>query len=51
LSKAAAHLQISPKTLRLAAECGEIDGSRKTLQQIDGGLIEPVYQGLDDNHL
>src|SRR4029077_10023332 len=25
LSKAAAHLQISPKTLRLAAECGEID--------------------------
>jgi hypothetical protein len=25
LSKAAAHLQISPKTLRSAAECGEID--------------------------
>jgi hypothetical protein len=25
LSKAAAHLQISPKTLRLAAECREID--------------------------
>jgi len=25
LSRAAAHLQISPKTLRLAAECGEID--------------------------
>ena len=25
LSKAAAHLQISPKTLRLAAECDEID--------------------------
>jgi hypothetical protein len=25
LSKAATHLQISPKTLRLAAECGEID--------------------------
>jgi hypothetical protein len=25
LSKAAAHLQISAKTLRLAAECGEID--------------------------
>ena len=28
----------------------EIDGSLKTLQQIVGGLIEPVYQGLDDNH-
>jgi hypothetical protein len=25
LSKVAAHLRISPKTLRLAAECGEID--------------------------
>jgi hypothetical protein len=28
----------------------ETDGSLKTLQQIVGGLIEPVYQGLDDNH-
>jgi hypothetical protein len=28
----------------------EIDGSLKTLQQIVGGLIEPVYHGLDDNH-
>ena len=28
----------------------EIDGSLKTLQQIVGGLIEAVYQGLDDNH-
>jgi len=28
LSKAAAHLQISPKTLRLAAECREIDALR-----------------------
>jgi len=28
----------------------EIDGSLKPLQQIVGGLIEAVYQGLDDNH-
>lgn len=28
----------------------EIDGSLKTLQQIVGGLIQPVYDGLDDNH-
>ena len=28
----------------------DIDGSLKSLQQIVGGLIEPVYQGLDDNH-
>jgi hypothetical protein len=28
----------------------EIDGSLKSLQQIVGGLIEPVYQGLRDNH-
>jgi hypothetical protein len=28
----------------------DIDGSLKTLQQIVGGLIEPVCQGLDDNH-
>ena len=28
----------------------DIDGSLKTLQQIVGGMIEPVYQGLDDNH-
>ena len=28
----------------------EIDGALKSLQQILGGLIEPVYQGLDDNH-
>ncbi len=28
----------------------EIEGSLKSLQQIVGGLIEPVYQGLDDNH-
>jgi len=28
----------------------EIDGSLRTLQQIVGGMIEPVYQGLDDNH-
>ena len=28
----------------------EIDGSLKSLQQIVGGLIEPVYDGLDDSH-
>ena len=28
----------------------DIDGSLKTLQQIVGGLIEPVSQGLDDYH-
>jgi hypothetical protein len=28
----------------------EIDGSLKSLQQIVGGLIEPVSQGLDDDH-
>jgi hypothetical protein len=28
----------------------EIDGSLETLQQIVGGLIEPVTQGLDDRH-
>jgi hypothetical protein len=28
----------------------EIDGSLKTLQQIVGGLIEPVCQGLDQHH-
>jgi hypothetical protein len=28
----------------------EIDGALKTLQQIVGGLIQPVYDGLDDNH-
>jgi hypothetical protein len=28
----------------------DIDGSLKSLQQIVGGLIEPVYQGLDDDH-
>ena len=28
----------------------ETDGSLKSLQQIVRGLIEPVYQGLDDNH-
>jgi hypothetical protein len=28
----------------------EIDGSLKSLQQIVGGLIEPVTQGLDENH-
>ena len=28
----------------------DIDGSLKTLQHIVGGLIEPVSQGLDDNH-
>jgi hypothetical protein len=28
----------------------ELDGSLKTLQHIVGVLIEPVYQGLDDNH-
>jgi hypothetical protein len=28
----------------------DIDGSLKSLQQIVGGLIEPVYQGLDDPH-
>jgi hypothetical protein len=28
----------------------EIDGSLKSLQNIVGGLIEPVYQGLDDPH-
>jgi Domain of unknown function (DUF3846) len=28
----------------------EIDGSLKTLQQIVGGLIEPVCQGLDEHH-
>jgi hypothetical protein len=28
----------------------DIDGSLKTLQQIVGGLIEPVSQGLDGNH-
>ena len=27
----------------------EIDGSLKVLQQIVGGMIEPVSQGLDDN--
>jgi Domain of unknown function (DUF3846) len=27
----------------------DIDGSLKTLQQIVGGMIEPVSQGLDDN--
>jgi Domain of unknown function (DUF3846) len=28
----------------------EIDGSLKSLQNIVGGLIEPVYQGLDEPH-
>ena len=28
----------------------EIDGSLKSLQQIVGGLIDPVYQGLDEPH-
>ena len=28
----------------------EIDGSLEALQQIVGGLIEPVTQGLDDHH-
>jgi hypothetical protein len=28
----------------------EIDGSLKSLQQIVGGLIEPVYDGLDEAH-
>jgi hypothetical protein len=28
----------------------DIDGSLKSLQPIVGGLIEPVYQGLDENH-
>lgn len=28
----------------------EIDGSLKSLQQIVGGMIEPVYDGLDDAH-
>lgn len=28
----------------------EIDGSLKSLQEIVGGLIEPVYDGLDDQH-
>lgn len=28
----------------------EIDGSLKSLQQIVGGLIETVYDGLDDDH-
>jgi uncharacterized protein DUF3846 len=28
----------------------DVDGSLKALQQIVGGLIEPVCQGLDDNH-
>jgi hypothetical protein len=28
----------------------EIDGLLKSLQQIVGGLIEPVYEGLDGNH-
>jgi hypothetical protein len=28
----------------------EIDGSLKSLQQIVGGLIQPVYDGLDDDH-
>jgi hypothetical protein len=28
----------------------DIDGSLKSLQHIVGGLIEPVYQGLDDHH-
>ena len=27
----------------------EIDGSLKSLQQIVGGLIEPVSQGLDES--
>ena len=29
----------------------EIDGSLKSLQQIVGGLIEPVSQGLDDDSI
>ena len=28
----------------------DVDGSLKALQQIVGGLIEPVCQGRDDNH-
>jgi hypothetical protein len=28
----------------------EIDGKLKSLQQIVGGLITPVYDGLDDEH-
>jgi Domain of unknown function (DUF3846) len=28
----------------------DVDASLTTLQQIAGGLIEPVYQGLDDGH-
>jgi hypothetical protein len=28
----------------------DIDGSLKSLKQIVGGLIQPVYDGLDDSH-
>jgi hypothetical protein len=28
----------------------DTDGSLKSLQQIVGGLIQPVYDGLDDSH-
>jgi hypothetical protein len=37
---------VNPKDRTITAT--DIDGSLKTLQQIVGGLIEPVSQGLDE---
>lgn len=39
---------INPKDRTVTAT--EVDGSLKTLQQIVGGMIEPVSQGLDEFH-
>jgi Domain of unknown function (DUF3846) len=39
---------VNPKDRTITAT--DIDGSLKSLQQIVGGLIEPVSQGLVDNH-
>jgi hypothetical protein len=39
---------INPKDRTITAT--DIDGSLKSLQQIVGGMIEPVSQGLDEYH-
>jgi hypothetical protein len=41
-------ITINPKDRTITAT--DIDGSLKTLQQIVGGMIEAVSQGLDDFH-
>jgi hypothetical protein len=39
---------VNPKDRKITET--EIDGSLQSLQQIVGGMIEPVTQGLDGNH-